>query len=128
MDFSKIKIANTRETVTLDFLGVKLEIARGKNEHFKRRFTAITKPYSHQMANETISEEKSEELLAEALAGTVLIGWSNFFIDGEEFPYSEESAKSLLINDPDCRAYVLEESENLSRFLKSSEDESVKKW
>lgn len=127
MDLSKIKIANTRETIVENFLGVQLEIAREKNDAFKRKFNALTKPYNHQVQTGTLSEEKAAELLAFAMAGTVLVGWSNFKINDQVLEYSEENAKALLANDSDCRDFVIEASADFSRFLEDAEDESEKK-
>jgi hypothetical protein len=127
MDLSKIKIAKTQETITENFLGVDLVISRGGSASFKKKFATLTKPYNHQIQNSTLSEEKSAELLAKAMAGTVLVGWSGFFIDDEEVPFTEDNATALLANDNDCREFILESSSSLSKFLVETEDSIQKK-
>jgi hypothetical protein len=127
VDFSKIKIAKTQETITENFLGVDLVIARGGNPLFKKKFSALTKPYNHQIQNGTLSEEKSSELLAKSMACTVLVDWSGFSVDGEDLPFTESNAAALLENDNDCREFVLEVSANFSKFLVEAEDDIQKK-
>lgn len=42
------------------------------------------------------SEAKSEEIMIEVLAKTILLGWKNISFKGEDLPYSLENAKMLL--------------------------------
>ena len=112
-----MKITHTVDTVKEDYYGVTLEIARSNNPQFRAKFRKLSKPYQRQIDNKTISDEKSVDIVCEAMAGTVLVGWSGTFPDGEEYQYSEDAAKQLLADDQDAREFVSNVSGDLSLFL-----------
>ena len=112
-----MKITHTVDTVKEDYYGVTLEIARSNNPQFRAKFRKLSKPYQRQIDNKTISDEKSVDIVCEAMAGTVLVGWSGTFPDGEEYQYSEDAAKQLLADDQDAREFVSTVSGDLSLFL-----------
>ncbi len=122
-----LKITQTVESVEEDYYGVTLKIARGNNPNFRQKFRALTRPYKRQIEAGTLPDDKSDAILCEAMAGTVLFGWRGVFPGGEEHPYSDENAKQLLLNDPDCREFVSQTAGNLAVFLSSEQEDQVKK-
>ena len=112
-----MKITHTVDTVKEEYYGVTLEIARSNNQAFQSKFRKLTKPYRRQIDNKTISDEKSVDLVCEAMAGTVLVGWSGTFPDGQQYEYSEDAAKQLLVDDQDAREFVSNIAGDLSLFL-----------
>ena len=112
-----MKITHTVDTVKEEYYGVTLEIARSNNQAFQAKFRKLTKPYRRQIDNKTISDEKSVDLVCEAMAGTVLVGWSGTFPDGQQYEYSEDAAKQLLVDDQDAREFVSNIAGDLSLFL-----------
>lgn len=124
---SKIRItpvADTAETgVEQVYRGVKLKIARANNTRFKKIFRRLTQPYSDQLTKGAIDEQVSEEIYLQCVAETILVGWSNFKVDGEEIPYSTENALELLKNDRDCFDFVMNFANNLDNFLIRDEEE-----
>ena len=103
----------------INYRGVALLIARANNTKFKAAFRRVTKQYED-LSN--LPEEKSSELLAEALAEGILLGWKGFKIYDDnnvekEVEYSRVNAKNLLINDTDCRDFVTEFSNEIENFI-----------
>ena len=117
-----MKITHTVDTVKEDYYGVTLEIARSNNPAFRAKFRKLSKPYQRQIDAKTISDEKSTDIVCTAMAGTVLVGWSGTFPDGEEYPYSEDAAKQLLLDDQDAREFVSNIAADLSVFLSDIHD------
>ena len=70
--------------------------------------------------------DKKDVLLAEAMAGTLLVGW-DWKRDGEEIPFNIENAKNLLRNDLDCLDHISNFSMNLDNFLRDDAREIKKK-
>ncbi len=104
--------------VWTEYREVKLLIARANNTKFKTAFRRITQQYDD-LSN--LPEERSAELLSEALAEGVLLGWKNFKInDGnveKEVEYSKINAKNLLVNDVDCREFVTDFANQIDNFI-----------
>ncbi len=100
------------------YRGVKLLIARAGNTRFRASFKRLSRPFSKDIEKNTISETDGETILCQSLAEGVLRDWKGLMVNGKEIEYTTESAQSLLKNDPDCRAYVQEFSEDLDNYLK----------
>ena len=104
--------------VWTEYREVKLLIARANNTKFKTAFRRITQQYED-LSN--LPEEKSAELLSEALAEGVLLGWKNFKIYDanieKEVEYSKINAKNLLVNDVDCREFVTDFANQIDNFI-----------
>ena len=103
--------------VWTNYRGVDLLIARGNNIKFKAIFRRLTKPYQKEMDENNLGEEKSADLLCEAMADAILLGWKNFVIEDKTIEYSKINAKNLLINDPDCREFVVDFSNEIDNFI-----------
>ena len=114
MRITPIDDKKVNEGSTFSYMGVPLVIARANNEKFKKVFRTLTKPYQREIDRGSIKNELAEELLCKALAQTILLGWDAEKMPGN-FPYTVENAESLLLNDPDCREFVMaiaKEAEN----------------
>ena len=107
------------------YRGVHLLIARANNTKFISYFKKLTAPYKRDMDAGRLSEEISADILTEAMGKYVLVGWKNFNIGGKEIEYTPENSKSLLLNDSDCRDYVLSFAEDLENFLLEDQDKTV---
>lgn len=122
MRITPIDDSKANEGVLVNYLGVPLKIARANNEGFKKVFRQLTKPYQKDIERNTLDNSVAEDLLCKALAQTVLVGW-----DATKFPggyeYSVENAEQLLKNDPDCRAFVTEVSQDAENFYVADRDE-----
>ncbi len=122
-----LKITKTVESVNEDYFGVTLRIGRSNAPEFLSKLRRLTKPYKRQIDNGSLTDDKSREMFCEAMAGTVLLGWSGLEVDGKPVPYTEATAKELLINDPDCREFVSQIAGSLDRFLEDEQQALEKK-
>lgn len=105
-----------------NYRGVDLLIARANNSRFKAIFRRITKPYKKEIDRDTLDEATSERLLVEAVAESILVGWKNFKVNGEEVKYTKDNAKDLLSNDPDCLTFVTEFSKDIDNYIEEDEE------
>ena len=74
-----------------------------------------------------LSAEQQDQLLAEAYAGTVLVGWKGLTIGGKNIAYSDENAQDLLFNNDTFRNFVAEEASDFDEFLQEDKDTTAKK-
>lgn len=110
-----------------NYRNVDLLIARASNTKFTSIFRRLSKPFNKEIERNTISEKDSENILCKSLSKGVLLNWKNFIIDNNELEYTEENAESLLRNDPDCRTYVQEFSQDLDNYLTEDLEEFKEK-
>jgi len=105
--------------------GVKLIIARDTNIHYKNALRRLMKPYQREIDKGTLDDATTDEILCTAIAEGILVGWdASTFPNGIE--YTKEKAKELMLDDEDCRRFVLEFAADLSNYLEA-EKEAVKK-
>jgi hypothetical protein len=121
-----LKIVDATATVTRDWQGVKLTIARRKTSSVAKKMDKLLTERG-ETTTASLSDVEREEIVTRAMAGTVLVGWENFQIDGEDIPYTEENAEELLLNDEDTLEYVSIISNNLNLFVQARKEEQVKK-
>ena len=111
---------------TIEYMGIPLKIARGNNDAFKAKLRSAMAPYGDKDLVD-LPDETSTKIMAESLAGTVLVGWETFEIDGEEIEFSIENAIELLKNDPDCLSFIVEKAGDINNFLTEQKAKVVKK-
>ena len=128
----------TPETTDVIYHGVTLTIARGDNRAFRDKQRKLLnkakaasgasrrKKADGSWASE-ISAEENDRMMAKAFAGTILVGWSGFEMDGQPVPFTEQNAEELLFNDTALMRFVDEESDDLDAFYKEETDALVKK-
>jgi hypothetical protein len=117
-------ITQKTETVKKDYHGVTLEIARANNHAFRAKFKKLRQSFKRNQDLNKLTVEQEDALMAEAYAGTVLVGWANF---PGNVPFTEANAVDLLTNDIDAREFVAEVASDLSEFLLEEKAELVKK-
>jgi hypothetical protein len=66
-----------REGITVNYGSVKFVIARagGRNKDFKTYFTSQTRKFRSQLENETMSDDVAENIMADAYARYIILGW-----------------------------------------------------
>lgn len=121
-----LKITQAADTVVEDYFGVKLTIARTNSEAFLAKFRKVTRPYRKQIASGSMDMKRSDELMCEAMAGTVLVDWEDFKAGGEDVPFSIENAVDLLIHDRDCRDFVSRIAGDLQAFVDEEIEDAAK--
>lgn len=123
-----MRIVEPIESVKHDFFGVTLEIARAHSAtHIAK--TRVTVDKIRQGRPETeLTPAEYRQVNAEAIPGTVLVGWDGFVIDGAEVPFSEANAQSLLEDDDYAYEFVMKHAMDQDQFLARVNEESKKKF
>lgn len=105
------------------YRGIKLKVARSGNDKFAAKFTKLSKPIKNSLEDDSVDSKTLEKVMCESLAGTVLVGWSNLVINGENVKYTNKLAAALLKNDRDCRRFVQKFSDDINNYLNAEEDD-----
>lgn len=91
-------------------------IARAGGKAYSRLLTKLWGDSKYVLdRKDAEAEARSDEILIEVMAKTVLLGWRGIKYKGDVLPYSEENAK-LLLAIPDFRTQISRFSEDFSRF------------
>jgi len=77
--------------------GCEFLIARIGNRRFKEFMMKNGKPHMRRVTSGTLDSESADELMKEAIAETVLLGWKNLIgEDGKPIEYSKEACREAL--------------------------------
>lgn len=135
MDLKRVKIDLDSEVGgvwhTVDDL-TEIKVARYNNPVFQKEMQAAAEdlPTIPKALQNVVDLDKSpeyEDKLNRLIASTILVDWRGMFDDGEELPYSEDAAYTVL-SDPklkDFREYVLKLSMNASYYREQSIKETA---
>lgn len=123
--FSTIKENEVEGTLTqLPDCGDTLwRVARSGNKNYNRLLSQLYKRNRAVLDSKgDEAEKKSDEILAEVFAKTILLGWEGEVLyRGKKYPYSYEQAK-VLLSHKDFRTKVAVVAEDFTNF-KSIQDE-----
>lgn len=123
MKITPINGSTETEGSKFNYRGIDLMVARSGNANFKTKFREALKPYKEEFDSGRISEEKSNEIMIECVAKTILVGWDKLVdANGEEYEYSVENAISLLTDDDDCYDAVMKFADNIDNYLTESNE------
>jgi len=122
-----MRIVEPIESVKHDFFGVKLEIARAHSAAHIAATRVASEKIRGDRAETDLTDADYRQINAQAMPGTVLIGWDGFVLDGAEVPYSPESAQSLLEDDDYAYAFVMKHAMNQDQFLNRVVEDAKKK-
>jgi len=122
---SKTDPKKESEGVWTTYEGTKVLIARTHNTRFLRAMRRKAED-SVEGSLTALSDERSDEVMIEVMAETILLDWEPFVYDGQEVKYSKENALSLLKYDIDFRDYVSDFSRNPGNYRMTQESD-VKK-
>lgn len=118
----------SQEGVWRDYGNNKFLIAQKGNRQYRKRFMKLYKPNERLLRLDTeAAEAKSNEIMADTMANTILLNWTGKLIvekGGQPVEYSVENAKKALML-PKFRELVEEWSEDFDAFkaVKDEEDE-----
>ena len=134
-----------KDGVEIDFDDLKVVLARagGANTKFKHVFQQVSKPYRHQINNETLEDDVATRILAITYAKTVIKGIAvlktrgekeedNVWVegvpteDGKILPYNEVNVIALLVNLPEFFKDLQEISANVGNYRKDLDGEDLK--
>jgi len=123
-----MRIVEPIESVKHDFFGVTLEIARAHSAaHMAKTRVAADKIRKGRSEIE-LDAADYRQINAEAIPGTVLVGWEGFIIDGAEVPFSNENAQSLLEDDDFAYEFVMKHAMDQDQFLARVNEDAKKKF
>lgn len=97
-------------------------VARSGNERFVRKMKDLTKKHSFDFADESEENAKLlDELMVEAMAETVLLGWRGMTRDGEPYTYNRQNAIEAL-RVKDFRKKISELADNAAEYRAKADD------
>lgn len=120
--------AVTDDAVYVPYSGnVEFLIARADNPKFSKKLSNLYLKNKRIIdAGTDTSDAKSEEILIEAYAESVLLGWKGAVkFKGEDLPYSKDNAK-ILLSVPLFREWVTAQAKDTSAYKVVQEEETVK--
>lgn len=100
-----IDIKAETEGVWLPCGDAQLKIGRLNSPAYKEAFAKAARPFSALAKAGILKDQDARNIVAEALAKTVLLDWKNLKLDGVELPYSQAKAQELLSN-PEFDSFV----------------------
>lgn len=102
--------------------GVRLLVARAGNKRYAKRLTALYEANRQVLdLQDDVAEAKSDEIMVQVMAETVLLGWDGpLAFKGEILPYSVENAK-LLLAVKDFRRMVADMSNEMEAYKAKEE-------
>jgi hypothetical protein len=108
-----------QEGVWHDYGDVKFLVAQAGNRHFRQRFLKLYKPHERLLKTDSVAAEtKSNEIMADTMAHTILLNWQGKLIvekGGQPVEYSIENAtKALML--PAFREMVEEWSKDFASY------------
>lgn len=131
-----------QEGINVNYGDFRIRVARagGGNHRFRRLLQAKLKPYRHQMDTDTMDEGVSEQLLREAYAEAVVLGWESK-VTGEDgvdrwepwletpdgkLEYTPANCVKVLTDLPELFRDLQQVSSKVSLFRKAQEEEDAK--
>lgn len=106
--------------------GITFRLAKLGNRRFKDYWAVISKPYQRALDKGTLDTETHEGLIIDALARTVVLGWSGIKVKGKAFPYTVKNAITLMTDLEEVREFVVEEAGKFTNFTEGDLEESAK--
>ncbi len=92
--------------------------AGGANKRFATRFQQLTKPFKREMDLDIFDEKKGQELLAQAFAETVVLGWQAVRDkEGNVMEFSVENCVKLLVDLPPLFADLRNMAADFTNYL-----------
>ena len=118
-----------KDGVWVDYGENKFLIAMSGNRKYRERFIKLYKPHERLFKTNTeAAETKSNELLADVMAHTILLDWTGEMVvekGGAPVKYSVENAKKALLL-PRFRELIQGYSEDFSLFKAVKDEEEEK--
>jgi len=106
--------------------GCEIKIARIGNKAYRKYFQKASKPYQKQIRRGTLSDDKAEELLIDAMAHCIVMDWKGMQEDGADIEFSIANCKRVLTEYKDLRD-AISDIANSAESFKLAEDEAAEK-
>jgi hypothetical protein len=104
-----------------------LIVARYNNPKFRNMQARLMEPYIRKMGRKGVTTEQAEAILVRCMAKTLLLGWDNLSLEGEEVEYTPEKALELLQDArlADFKEIVMLESQNMENYRLEALEEDL---
>lgn len=99
-----------------DFRGAKWLIAHISNTKFQRALARLQQPHRRKLAEGTIDPIVNRDIICQAMAEGILLGWDGVTSTGGGVPYSKTTAATMLRKDPELRDFVTEFATLMSNY------------
>ncbi len=99
--------------------------AGGSNTKFLRAFQTAIKPYQRQIDRKTLDPEVSDQIMRDVYSQTVVKGWEGIKdADGNEVPYSPETAVEFFKAVPELFTELTDQCANMANFAEQEAEEA----
>jgi hypothetical protein len=138
--YSQFKTDKSREQtgLWLNYGSYQVRIARagGSNKAFQKKIEVLTRPYRRAIATGTMEPELAEQLMQQAYAETVVLGWrvvqeDGTFVegqmhaeDGSLLPYTLENVLATFKKLPDLYDDIREQAQSMVLFREGLREEA----
>jgi len=116
LKITPISSAKQSEGVVAEYHGVKLIIARA-GQNYSAALAKAMRPHRREITKGTLSEDAAASVLAKVISEHLIKGWTDFVIEDKEVKYSKAVAVQLMLEDPDCREFVLDFASDMTNYL-----------
>jgi len=114
------------DEIYMDGESLKVKVARKGNHHYKKMMrNELMKNKRKLDRDDQGAIDLFERITIRVMAQTILLGWGELLVNGEQFEYSRDNAEFVLRNE-DFRKEVDAISESFDLY-KSQDDEEVEK-
>ncbi len=128
----KIDPEKAAKGVDVSYLGgevvLRIRRAGNGNAEFRRVLAAKLEPHQRALkAGETLNEDLSQRLFAEAYAEAVVVGWKGVTDDdGNALPFTKENCVEVFTTMPDFFERVREDATDLRLFVAQQKESDAK--
>ena len=91
-------------------------IARIQNVNWRRLARKLPKSIRRQMNDDLLPEGTLDEITAELMAKSIILGWKGLTIGGQEVIYSTETCMEILLKYPDFRTRLYDMASDIENF------------
>lgn len=91
-------------------------LARIQNVNWRRLARKLPKQIRKQMNDDLLPEGTMDEITAELMSKTIVLGWRGLTINGAEVEYSQERCMEILLKYPDFRSRLYEMASDMENF------------
>jgi len=123
--FSTDKNLESGAGVDICYPGFSITVHRagGSNAKYASALKEKAQPHSKMIANGMLDDEIAKNMLVEAFAESVVVGWKGVTNEkGEEIPFSIENCVKLFNDLPDLYADVRSQAEDFRVFRAANEE------
>lgn len=104
----------------------RLRVARMGNPRYRECIKRLSAPYRTAGLASAIPPDVYQQLVREAVAETILVGWEGITTDGQPVPYSNAAALTYCTELKDFYDFVLTASDSMETFRVQAQETTVK--